>query len=222
MMTDTLPHPEPSDVKTLIPNYFRQNLWRTDLALAWHYGLGQAFKISLRQRPREIRGEGVGFTYGETPLAAMRRILELAGAEPDDSFLELGAGTGRFCMMAARLVGLEATGVEQIPTFVDNARRIAARQGLPCRFIQGDLFAQPWSQHSLLYITPTTFTDDGLARFHSKCSELRPGARLVSLTHPPQAPGLVPLAMDVLDFSWGPATVFVHRMTAPAGDTLSR
>ncbi|MCO4773415.1 MAG: IPT/TIG domain-containing protein [Deltaproteobacteria bacterium] len=68
----------------------------------------------------------------------------------------------------------------------------------------------------------TTFTDDGLARFHTKCRELSPGARLISLTHPPEAPRLVPVAMDVLDFSWGPATVFVHRMTAPAGDTLSR
>ncbi|MDG1478522.1 MAG: class I SAM-dependent methyltransferase [Myxococcota bacterium] len=206
----------------MISSYFRKNLWRTDLALAWHYGLGQAFKISLRQRPRAIRGEGVGFTYGETPLTAMRRILALAQARPDDTFLELGAGTGRFCMMATRLVGLEATGVEQIPTFVDNARRIAARQRLACRFVQGDLFAQSWSEHSLLYITPTTFTDSGLARFHDKCSELRPGARLISLTHPPQAPGLVSVAMDVLDFSWGPATVFVHRMATPARGTLSR
>jgi len=221
-MSPTLPHPLPPDVKTLISSYFQNNLWRTDLALAWHYGLGQAFKISLRQRPREIRGEGVGFTYGETPLAAMHRILELAQAGPDDSFLELGAGTGRFCMMAARLVGLEATGVEQIPTFVDNAQRIASRQRLSCRFIQGDLFAQPWSEHSLLYITPTTFTDDGLARFYEKCSELRPGARLISLTHPPQATGLVSVAMDVLDFSWGPATVFVHRMAPPGEGRVSR
>jgi SAM-dependent methyltransferase len=206
----------------LTTDYFRLGLWRTDLALAWHYGLGQAFKISLRQRPRAIRGEGVGFTYGETPLAAMRRILDLTDASADDTFLELGSGTGRFCMFAARLIGMETTGVEQIPTFVENARRISDRQGLSCRFLQGDLFAQSWSEHSLLYITPTTFTDAGLARFHDKCQELRPGARLVSLTHPPEAPGLVPVAMDVLDFSWGPATVFVHRMEGPTKGTLSR
>ncbi len=200
-------------------DYLRRGLWRIDLALSWHYMLGRAFSISLRQRPRVRQGEGVGFTYGETPLAAMRRILDLADARPDDTFCELGAGTGRFSMIAARLIGLEATGIEQIPTFVENASRIAARQGLSCRFILDDLFARPWSAYSLLYITPTTFTDDGLARFHAKCRELRPGARLVSLTHPPAAPGLVPVAMDVLDFSWGPATVFVHRMTDPAEAT---
>lgn len=193
-------------------DYFSRGLWRIDLALSRHYGLGQAWRISLRQRPRAIKGEGVGFTYGTTPLPAMRRILTLAEATAADTFLELGAGTGRFCMFAHRLLGLSATGVEQIPDFVTNARRIADRLSLSgCRFIEGDLFAQPWSDHSLLYITPTTFTDTGLARFLSKCSELSPGARIVSLTHPPKAPGLTPMAMDVLDFSWGPATVFVYR-----------
>ena len=198
-------------------DYFHRGLWRIDLALAWHYGLGQAWKFSLQQRPPTQKGEGVGFTYGETPLASMRRILTMAEATETDTFLELGAGTGRFCMVAAQLLGLHATGVEQIPAFVDNARRICARQNLStCRFIQGDIFDQPWSEHSLLYITPTTFTDTGLARFHDKCQELQPGARLISLTHPPQAPGLIPLAMDVLDFSWGVATVFVYRMTGSA------
>lgn len=197
---------------TLNTDYFSKGLWRIDLALSRYYGLGQAWKISLRQRPRTVKGEGVGFTYGTTPLAAMRRILDLAEATSEDTFLELGSGTGRFCMIAHRLLGLSATGVEQIPTFVDNAQRIATRLALSgCRFIEGDLFAQSWADHTLLYITPTTFTESGLARFVEKCRELTPGARIISLTHPPEAPGLSPVAMDVLDFSWGAATVFVYR-----------
>ena len=174
--------------------------------------MGQAFQLALKQRPKTTPGEGVSFTYGETPLAAMDRILELCEASAKDTFLELGCGTGRFCMVAARRHGLQATGIEQIPAFVDNAQRVAARLSLTsCRFVHGDLFAHTWSEHSLLYITPTTFTDAGLARFYEKCHELRPGARIASLTHPPKGPGLVQIAMDVLDFSWGAATVFVYR-----------
>ena len=174
--------------------------------------MGQAFQVALKQRPRTQPGEGVSFTYGETPLAAMDQILTMSEATSQDTFLELGCGTGRFCMVAARRHGLQATGIEQIPSFVTNAQRITKRLSLAgCRFVQDDLFVQPWSDHTLLYITPTTFTDAGLARFYDKCHELRPGARIVSLTHPPRGPGLVPMAMDVLDFSWGAATVFVYR-----------
>lgn len=197
--------------------YFQDGIWKIDLALFRYYGLGQAFQVALKQRPKTEPGEGVSFTYGETPLAAMDRILTLCEATSEDTFLELGCGTGRFCMVAARRRGLQATGIEQIPSFVDNAQRIARRLSLTdCRFVHDDLFAQSWSDHSLLYITPTTFTDAGLARFYAKCHELRPGARIASLTHPAKGPGLVPMAMDVLDFSWGAATVFVYRKETSA------
>lgn len=180
--------------------------------------MGQAFQLALKQRPKTMPGEGVSFTYGETPLAAMVRILALCEATAEDTFLELGCGTGRFCLVAARRLGLQATGVDQIPAFVENAQHIARRLSLTgCRFVHGDLFACSWAEHSLLYITPTTFTDTGLARFYEKCHELRPGARIVSLTYPPKGPDLTPMAMDVLDFSWGPATVFVYRKEPPAG-----
>jgi len=200
-------------MSTSTTNYLRDGIWRIDLALARRYALGKAYRISLQERPRDLPGGGVAYTYGETPLSPLRRILELTEAGPDDTFLELGCGTGRFSLVASRWLGLKARGVDRIPTFVQRAQAIAQDQGLHnCSFVDADLFDVPWSDASILYLTATTFSPQLVERINDKCSQLSPGARLVTLTHPPQAAGLHQQAMEVLDFSWGPATVFVHQV----------
>ncbi len=193
-------------------DYFQRGLWRIDLGLAWHYALGRAFRISMCERTRgDAAGPVGGFAYGETSLAAMRRILTLAEACATDTFLDLGSGTGRFLLIAARLYDLEGTGVELLPTFVRNAQRIATRHAPRCRFVQADLFSVDWSGASLLYSNTTAFTDEGMARFSEKCGEIRPGARLVTVTRQPEHPDLIQVAYEMLEFSWGLSSVFVYR-----------
>ena len=190
-------------------DYLRQGLWRIDLELARTYSLGRAHRISMRERPA---GGGGAFAYGETPWAIMTRILDLTEAGPDDTFLELGSGTGRFALFAARIRGLQAVGVERIPTFVRRGNEIAGRLSIDrCSFREADLFEVSWRRATVLYLTATTFSDEAMERVEAKCSELAPGARLVTTTRSPEVPGLERVAMDVLDFSWGPATLFVQR-----------
>lgn len=194
--------------------------WQLEAALAWHYGLGQAYRASLRERPKRPPGQGTAFTYGETPARTAERLLNLSALGSGDRFLELGAGIGRVTLRAA-LRGADATGVEQLPSFVRNANRIAARLGLAdcCRFIQGDLFEADWSQATVLFATPTTFSEADLERLEACYDTLQPGARLITLTQAPRHPDLTQLAMEVLDFSWGPATVFIHQREPPEETT---
>lgn len=187
---------------------------RIELALWWRYGLGQAYRISLRERPEKTGGAGVRFTYGETPRATAGRLLDRAALSTADRFLELGAGIGRVSLLAASR-GASAEGIEQVPTFVRNASRIAERLSLPARFRCADLFTADWSSATVLYITPTAFSAADLARLEACYATIQPGARLISLTEPPKHPGFELLSMDVLDFSWGPATVFVHQKSGP-------
>ncbi len=193
-------------------DYFQRGLWRIDLGLAWHYALGRAYRISVCERGGgDATGPVGGFAYGETSLVAMRRILTLAEACSTDTFLDLGSGTGRFLMIAARLYDLQGTGVEWMPTFVKNAQRLATRHAPRCQFVQGDLYAMDWSEASLLYANTTAFTDEGMARFSEKCDEISPGARLVTVTRQPEHPELIQIAMEMLPFSWGLSSVFVYR-----------
>ncbi|MEC7983993.1 MAG: class I SAM-dependent methyltransferase [Myxococcota bacterium] len=187
-------------------------MWWVDLQLFWTYGLGRAYTTSLRHRPKIPQGERVGMTYGETPFRTFDAILTMAGAKSNDTFLELGSGTGRLTLMAAKCWGLKSLGVECITPFVERANAIVRRSAVEkCSFIQADLFDISWSEADLLYITATTFTQSQLDRFYEKCGEIKRGAKLVSLTHSPNTKQFSLLSMDVLSFSWGPATVFVHQ-----------
>jgi len=191
--------------------YWRGGLWRIDLALARSWALGRAYATSLRDRPVSDL-PAASLTYGETPWRAAHRILTELQLASGDTFFELGSGTGRFSLFAARLTGCAALGFELVPAFVERAERIARSAGLHrCRFVADDFFRASWRAASVVYCATTTFDEETLARFEAKCGELCPGARVVTVTQPPRRTDLEPRWMQVLDFSWGPGTVFIHR-----------
>lgn len=211
-------HPSASGVREVPPGatrrvsaYWRNGLWRIDLALARSWSLGRAYATAIRNRPTHDL-PATSFAYGETPWTAIHRILTELNLGPDDTLFELGSGTGRFSLFAARLTGCAAVGFELVPPFVERADRIARAIGLTrCEFRVEDFFRASWRGASAVYCATTTFDDETLARFEAKCGELRVGARTVTVTQPPRRAGLEPEWMQVLDFSWGPGTVFIHR-----------
>lgn len=191
--------------------YWNEGLWRIDLALARTWSFGRAFTTALRERPSSNL-PAISFTYGETPWRAIHRVLSQLRLGPDDAFFELGSGTGRVSLFAARLTGCAALGFELVPPFVEQANRIARATRLTrCEFRVEDFFRASWRGASAVYCATTTFDDETLACFEAKCGELRPGARVVTVTQPPRRTDLRPEWMEVLDFSWGPGTVFIHR-----------
>jgi len=198
-------------------DYWRHGLWRIDLALARSWSLGRAYGASLGER-KALPGGNVNLTYGETPWGAIHRILTRLALGPGDTFLELGSGTGRFSLMAARLTGCKAVGVDLVAPFVDRANRIARDRGLAprCRFEERDFFAMPWADATVVYCATTTFDDATLARFDSKCGELARDARVVTVTHPVRNPAFRQEWMEVLDYSWGPGTAFIQRANSSA------
>lgn len=201
----------PLTTTTARSTYWRAGLWRIDLALARSWSLGRAYATALHDRPAHDL-PAMSLAYGETPWRAIHRILTELRLGPDDVFFELGSGTGRFSLFACRVTGCATVGFELVPPFVRRADRIARASGLTrCRFLIEDFFRASWRGASAIYCATTTFDDATLTRFDAKCAELRPGARVVTVTQPPRCTGLEPEWMDVLDFSWGPGTVFIHR-----------
>ncbi len=148
----------------------------------------------------------------------MRTILSHVALGAEDTLLELGSGTGRFSMIATQLTGCRAIGIELVPSFVERANAISSGLAMKrCEFRQQDFFDVSWREASVVYCATTTFDEGTLARFDDKCRELRPGARVVTVTQPPRVRGMALEWMEVLDFSWGPGTVFLHRYAVANG-----
>ena len=126
-----------------------------------------------------------------------------------ESFLELGCGTGRLSLIASKSMKLHCLGIDCIVPFVDNANRIATALRLEdCRFEKNDFFEVSWSDADIVYITATACTGEQVQRMSEKCMELKAGARLISLTHPPKSVYMKTLGMKVFSFSWGSTAVF--------------
>ena len=191
--------------------YWQCGLWRIDLWMLWYYSLGRAFRTSLRNRPRKRL---LGLTYGETPLYSFGMMMDWAQPKKNDIFLELGSGTGRLSLMVSKTIGLRCVGIDCIAPFVQNANMIAKRLHISCTFEEGDFFEYSWADADILYITATASTEEQIQRMSEKCRELKEGARLLSLTHPPQSDCMTRLGMKMMDFSWGATAVFLSERNA--------
>lgn len=88
-----------------------------------------------------------------TPVAVARRAAHLLAPEPGMRVLDVGAGPGKFCMVAAREVPTcTFTGVEIRPHLVKLARKLAARIGATnTMFIEGNAMDVDWSAFDAFY-----------------------------------------------------------------------
>ena len=57
----------------------------------------------------------IGAPWVPTPMARVRRVLELAKIKPGQRIYDLGCGDGRFVQTAAREYGADAVGLELSP-----------------------------------------------------------------------------------------------------------
>jgi protein-L-isoaspartate O-methyltransferase len=118
--------------------------------------------------------------YYPTPELVVEKMLTFAELKPGETMWDLGSGDGRIVIMAAKVFGANAFGVE-----LDNdlARQSADRvrqMGLKnAKIIHGDLLKQDYSNADLLtvYLLPTTIKDKVQPLLEK---QLKKGARVVS------------------------------------------
>jgi ubiquinone/menaquinone biosynthesis C-methylase UbiE len=77
---------------------------------------------------------------------ALNRIVQLAGAGPDDSVLDVACGPGLLASAFAR-VAKHATGLDMTPAMLEQARKTQQEQGLNnVSWQQGDVYSLPFPE----------------------------------------------------------------------------
>ncbi len=155
-------------------------------------------------------------TYGETTVWGARRILRWAGAGRGERVLDLGCGRGRV-LLAARSLGADARGVELLAGHVEAVQQPLAAVGIDV--VHGEAATAPLDDVDCVYLTWTCFSETARQRLATHLGRLRPGARVVTVSWPLEAPGFVPRGAKTAWFSWGRADVFVQERTGP-GDVV--
>ncbi len=126
-----------------------------------------------------------------SPELVVRKMLELAGAGPNDIVYDLGAGDGRVVIMAVKEFGVKkAVGVEIRNDLVREARKKIEELGISDRakILQEDMFKAQISEATIVTLFLLTSVNE---RLRPKLeAELKPGTRVVS--HEFQIPGWKP------------------------------
>ena len=77
--------------------------------------------------------------YEPTPVSALLELVDRVPLTGADRFVDIGSGLGQVALLVHLLTGVEAIGLEVLPTYVDHARSEAARLGVGrVAFRQGD------------------------------------------------------------------------------------
>lgn len=85
--------------------------------------------------------------------AALRLLVEFAGAGPEDTVLDVACGPGLVVCAFAKTVR-HATGIDLTPAMLDRARAHAAEQGVEnVTWRQGDVLPLPWPEASFTIVT---------------------------------------------------------------------
>lgn len=125
-----------------------------------------------------------GAQYVPTPMATVRRMLQLANVQRGEVVYDLGSGDGRLLLMAAQEFGARAVGVEIDPFRYALTRWKINRTGLEAavRVQWGNLFDVDLRAADvvMIYLLPKTN-----ARLVKKLRhELKPSARIVCHAFP--------------------------------------
>lgn len=117
-----------------------------------------------------------------TPIEAVRAMLTLARVGPTDIVYDLGSGTGRIVITAAKEYGARGVGIDIDPVSIWLSKEYAKDAGVTDRvqFLHADLFESDIRDATVvtLYLLPAL----NLKLRPKLLAELKPGTRIVSYT----------------------------------------
>ena len=162
-------------------------------------------------------GRGEPHQYGETPIPVMKQVCDLAEIGPDDHFLDLGSGLGRFCFRLRLMEGTTATGIEEIPLFRHGSSMIAESLRIDrLEFLEEDFTErESYTEFTVVYFYELFFEDETTRRILEHLhATLSPGSRLVTVSYPAEeyAPGRFEVtAKQEATFPWGKTEIYVQE-----------
>jgi len=193
--------------------YSNQSLRKIDFELFRIYAFRDQFQVSQEESAGlKKEADDQEFTYGEATWLAIAKIMKEISPKPGAIFYDLGSGTGRVCFFVNVFYALEAHGIELLPTFVENAKKISQKYQLKnIYFEQKNWLDLDFSTADIVYIAGTCLSDDTLQKLKEKLKLLKNGSFLISVSNELKAEYLKTEKMLKLPFSWGRASVYLLK-----------
>lgn len=155
--------------------------------------------------------------YGEIEVYPFYQLLTKANPKAFETFLDLGAGTGKAVMTAAMLCDFaKASGIECQEGLYQASKTVQTRYELlnkyRCKvsFIQADIFQIPAITADVIFINATCYSPARWAILEEKLNKVKAGTRVI-LTTKRLKQAFKCLYQSQCLMSWGYAFVFVYE-----------
>ena len=157
------------------------------------------------------------YTYGETPLTTLSKIMELAEIDAGDHVFELGAGSGYTALWLNLVAGCRVTAVELIPGFVWRLRWVVRLFGLVgINVRREDFLTVSLDGVSVVYLCASNLDDSSIKQLAKRLALLPSGTRVISVSYPMQSyidsVSFEPVDAFEVDFPWGEADVYIQKV----------
>lgn len=179
----------------------------------------------LSNKGREHLGvAGEDFVYGEVTPEVVWDLLRSVRAEPGETFYDLGSGTGKGVLFASLLSDLgRSIGIELLPDLHDAAMSVCARYNdrilpyLPEKHWQkmeyrcNDMLQEDFSDADIVFAHCTCWSPRLMDGVTAKCNQLRPGARVITVSKELHSPHYAGLGSMICQMAWGTATAYFWK-----------
>lgn len=198
----------------VISFYGNEKLRKIDIELLKTYALKDQFSIAVEEGRMLFPDSKEEMTYGEAIWKSIDKVLKFIDPKEGQKFYDLGCGIGRICFFANVEYGLDTKGIELIPTFVDNAQKIAFKYNLKnIDFLETNWLDYDLKDADIIYIAATCLEDETLVELEKKIEQLQEGTYIISVSHQLHSPKIRLIKEMYLPFSWGKADVFISKIT---------
>jgi len=136
--------------------------------------------------------------YAGSPLLVIDAALQAAHVTPADVVMDIGSGDGRVCVVAAKVYGCLAVGIELDSNLVKLSRNVVLRNGVQnlVTILHEDVLRSDLSRATIVVCYHQA---DFLTLLRPQLERLRKGTRIICLDYPPPWLDMEPVAKLEVD-----------------------
>lgn len=176
----------------------------------------------LSRIARKKIGDDKSYVYGEVTPDAFYQIIKAVEPKEGEVFYDVGSGTGKAVILAAFLLPFsKSIGIEKLDTLYEAAQGIKNRievqmkaqivKPLPAiEFRHEDALHTNFTDADVIFAHSTCFSYDLLTGIQNKLESVKPGTRIITVTHNLSSPSFRLFKRKEYNFTWGKETVHFH------------